>query len=135
MEPTQTAHQVHLIEPHVVIATCENIMSSRSTSTRDAMTQQKQALIIAKLVRPNSLEPDLTPYISTQQISPQLTTPQPPTKMLPARTTLRSSGRIAAPMRASPIRTPFQRRFASTDNAFNRERKAVKDHAAATSGE
>ena len=63
--------------------------------------------------------------------------------MLPARTMLRSSGRIVAPMRASPIRTPFQRRFASTegafkgnaDNAFNRERKAVKDHAAATSGE
>ena len=51
---------------------------------------------------------------------------------------LRSSARIVA-----PIRTPFQRRFASTegvlkgnvDNAFNRERKAVKDHAAATSGE
>ena len=72
MEPTQTAHQVHLIEPHIVIATCENIMSSRSTSTRDVMTQQKQALIIAKLVRPNSLEPDLTPYISTQQISPSI---------------------------------------------------------------
>jgi cytochrome c oxidase subunit 6a len=41
--------------------------------------------------------------------------------------------------RAPISRQAFQRRFASEfagaeDNAFNRERKAVKDHAAATSG-
>ncbi|KAM3071516.1 hypothetical protein ACMFMG_009398 [Clarireedia jacksonii] len=49
--------------------------------------------------------------------------------------------RFAAQLRPQSIRTPFQRRFASSesgftgaeDNAFNRERKAVKDHAAATS--
>ncbi|PQE03513.1 cytochrome c oxidase subunit via protein [Rutstroemia sp. NJR-2017a BVV2] len=51
------------------------------------------------------------------------------------------SQRFAAQLRPQSIRTPFQRRFASSesgftgaeDNAFNRERKAVKDHAAATS--
>lgn len=51
--------------------------------------------------------------------------------------------RFAAQVRPQSIRTPFQRRFASTesgftgaeDNAFNRERQAVKEHAAATSGE
>lgn len=52
--------------------------------------------------------------------------------------------RAAAPLRSSAVRSAFQRRFASTessgftgaqDNAFNRERKAVKDHAAATSGQ
>jgi cytochrome c oxidase subunit 6a len=56
---------------------------------------------------------------------------------------LRTSQRFAAGLRSPAIRTPFQRRFASAessgfkgaeDNAFNRERKAVKDHAAATSG-
>ena len=43
---------------------------------------------------------------------------------------------------ASQMRTPAQRRLASSgttapgmkDNAFNRERQAVKEHAAATSG-
>ncbi|KAK0112210.1 Cytochrome c oxidase subunit 6A, mitochondrial [Cadophora gregata f. sp. sojae] len=62
--------------------------------------------------------------------------------MFPQRAMLRTSQRFAAQLRAPAIRTPFQRRFASTessafhgaeDNAFNRERKAVKDHAAATS--
>ena len=52
--------------------------------------------------------------------------------------------RAAAALRSPATRSAFQRRFASTessgfhgaeDNAFNRERKAVKDHAAATSGE
>jgi cytochrome c oxidase subunit 6a len=56
---------------------------------------------------------------------------------------IRTSQRFASQLRSPAIRTPFQRRFASTegsaftgaeDNAFNRERKAVKDHAAATSG-
>jgi cytochrome c oxidase subunit 6a len=63
-------------------------------------------------------------------------------KMLPQRTMIRTSQRFATGLRSPAIRTPFQRRFASTetafkgaeDNAFNRERKAVKDHAAATSG-
>ncbi|KAA8576054.1 hypothetical protein MFRU_009g00100 [Monilinia fructicola] len=47
----------------------------------------------------------------------------------------------AAAQRFQSIRTPFQRRFASSEstftgaenNAFNRERQAVKDHAASTS--
>ena len=58
--------------------------------------------------------------------------------------------RFAQQLRAPTLRTTFQRRFASTseklpatgskltgaaDNAFNRERAAVKAHAAATSGE
>lgn len=48
--------------------------------------------------------------------------------------------RAAAPLRRPAMRSAFQRRFESTlkgaeDNAFNRERKAVKDHASATSGE
>lgn len=62
--------------------------------------------------------------------------------MFPQRSMLRTSQRFAAQLRSPTVRTPFQRRFASTegafkgaeDNAFNRERKAVKDHAAATSG-
>ncbi|KAL5331252.1 hypothetical protein ACEPPN_000781 [Leptodophora sp. 'Broadleaf-Isolate-01'] len=62
--------------------------------------------------------------------------------MFPQRTMLRSSQRFAAQLRSPAVRTPFQRRFASSessafhgaeDNAFNRERQAVKDHAAATS--
>ncbi|CZS98202.1 probable cytochrome c oxidase subunit VIa [Rhynchosporium agropyri] len=62
--------------------------------------------------------------------------------MLPQRTMLRTSQRFAAQLRTPAIRTPLQRRLASSessgfhgaeDNAFNRERKAVKDHAAATS--
>jgi hypothetical protein len=63
--------------------------------------------------------------------------------MFPQRTMLRASQRFSSQLRSPAVRTPFQRRFASTessgfvgaeDNAFNRERKAVKDHAAATSG-
>ncbi|CAG8958855.1 hypothetical protein HYFRA_00011808 [Hymenoscyphus fraxineus] len=62
--------------------------------------------------------------------------------MFPQRTMLRSTQRFAANLRSPAVRKPFQRRFASAensglhgaeDNAFNRERKAVKDHAAATS--
>jgi hypothetical protein len=56
----------------------------------------------------------------------------------------RSMFRAASQLRSPAIRSAFQRRFASTgsgglhgaeDNAFNRERLAVKEHAAATSGE
>jgi hypothetical protein len=51
--------------------------------------------------------------------------------------------RGAQQIRSPVIRSALQRRFASTegkltgpaDNAFNRERQAVKNHAAATSGE
>ncbi|EDO01526.1 hypothetical protein SS1G_04001 [Sclerotinia sclerotiorum 1980 UF-70] len=58
--------------------------------------------------------------------------------MFSARATRAAAQRVA---RSQSIRTPFQRRFASSestfagaeDNAFNRERQAVKDHAAATS--
>lgn len=63
--------------------------------------------------------------------------------MLPQRAIQRQSQRFASQLRSPAIRTPAQRRFASTenafkgaeDNAFNRERKAVKDHAAGSSGE
>ena len=56
----------------------------------------------------------------------------------------RSMFRAAAQLRSPAVRSVFQRRSASTgstglhgaeDNAFNRERLAVKEHAAATSGE
>ncbi|KAK2783008.1 Cytochrome c oxidase subunit 6A, mitochondrial [Emmonsiellopsis sp. PD_33] len=59
--------------------------------------------------------------------------------MFPQRSALRLAQRAG---RSSPIRSAVQRRFASTeeqklptfpDNAFNRERAAVKAHAAATS--
>lgn len=58
--------------------------------------------------------------------------------MLPQRLGLR----LARQARPSQIRSVIQRRLESSspplrgpeDNAFNRERKAVKDHAAATSG-
>ncbi|TAQ85580.1 hypothetical protein B7494_g6085 [Chlorociboria aeruginascens] len=61
--------------------------------------------------------------------------------MFPQRSILRASQRFAAQVRSPAVRTPFQRRLASSensglhgaeDNAFNRERKATKDHAAAT---
>ncbi|KAH8802875.1 cytochrome c oxidase subunit VIa [Xylogone sp. PMI_703] len=60
--------------------------------------------------------------------------------MFPQRTMFRASQRYSSQIRS--LRTPFQRRFASSessafhgaeDNAFNRERQAVKEHAAATS--
>ncbi|KAM0175420.1 hypothetical protein ACHAPC_004919 [Botrytis cinerea] len=59
--------------------------------------------------------------------------------MFSARATRAAAQRVARPQ---SIRNPFQRRFASSEstftgaenNAFNRERQAVKDHAAATSG-
>ena len=63
--------------------------------------------------------------------------------MLSQRGLLRSSQRFISPIRSSTIRAPLQRRFAGSqpshftgaeDNAFNREREAVKEHAAATSG-
>ncbi|KAK6614655.1 cytochrome c oxidase subunit [Botrytis cinerea] len=58
--------------------------------------------------------------------------------MFSARATRAAAQRVARPQ---SIRNPFQRRFASSEstftgaenNAFNRERQAVKDHAAATS--
>jgi cytochrome c oxidase subunit 6a len=48
--------------------------------------------------------------------------------------------RLGAQLRTPIVRTTIQRRFASsagsnTENAFLREREAVKAHAAATSGE
>lgn len=58
--------------------------------------------------------------------------------MFPQRNILRA----AQQLRSAPARAAFQRRLNSTDNklpwmvdnAFNRERAAVKHHAAATSG-
>jgi len=63
--------------------------------------------------------------------------------MLPQRS-LFASQRFATQLRSPAVRQTIQRRLASTensglhgveDNAFNRERQAIKDHAAATSGE
>ena len=57
--------------------------------------------------------------------------------------TARALTRAAAPLRTPVARQAIQKRFAHAevklpagvqDNAFNRERQAVKDHAAATSG-
>lgn len=55
----------------------------------------------------------------------------------------RSIVRAAAPLRSQAVRQAIQKRLAHAEaklpagiqnNAFNRERQAVKDHAAATSG-
>jgi hypothetical protein len=61
--------------------------------------------------------------------------------MFPQRTFLRASQRATQQLRSPVLRSNLQRRFASTeklsgpaDNAFNRERQAVKHHAAETSG-
>ena len=64
--------------------------------------------------------------------------------MFPQRNALRLSQRAAQQLRAAPVRSTVQRRANSSDskqlpswaadNAFNREREAVKHHAAATSG-
>jgi hypothetical protein len=68
----------------------------------------------------------------------------PQNTMSPQRTIMRASQRLASQLRSPAVRTPFQRRFASSestvfkgaeDNAFNRERLAVKEHAAGTTGE
>lgn len=81
--------------------------------------------------------------VRSSSFTPPRAIEPPTTSMFPQRNVLRASQRFAAQLRSPAIRTPFQRRFASTessafhgaeDNAFNRERKAVKDHAAATSG-
>ncbi|MCJ1235957.1 Cytochrome c oxidase subunit 6A, mitochondrial [Varicellaria rhodocarpa] len=62
--------------------------------------------------------------------------------MFPQRSLLRASQRVGASIHTPAIRTNIQRRLASSntppltgaaDNAFNRERQAVKAHAAATS--
>ena len=64
--------------------------------------------------------------------------------MLPKRQLFSISYRCLNHLRSSRLRTQVQRRFESTpsselesakDNAFIRERKAVKEHAAATAGE
>ncbi|KIN07688.1 hypothetical protein OIDMADRAFT_16268 [Oidiodendron maius Zn] len=61
--------------------------------------------------------------------------------MFPQRSMMRASQRFASQARLPAMRTPFQRRFASSessifkgaeDNAFNRERQAVKEHAVGT---
>lgn len=63
--------------------------------------------------------------------------------MLAQRSLLRASQRVSQQIQSPAIRSSFQRRLASSsgppltgpaDNAFNRERQAVKAHAAATSG-
>ena len=63
--------------------------------------------------------------------------------MIPRPSILRSSYVVLAPVRASVLRRTLHRRFASTqptklegpmDNAFNRERLAVKAHAAQSAG-
>ncbi|KAJ5624612.1 hypothetical protein N7510_000921 [Penicillium lagena] len=61
--------------------------------------------------------------------------------MFPQRPIARLSQRAAQQLRSAPVRSTVQRRFNSSnvpswaaDNAFNREREAVKHHAAQTSG-
>jgi cytochrome c oxidase subunit 6a len=62
--------------------------------------------------------------------------------MFPQRNIFRLTQRSAQQLRSAPVRSAIQRRFNSTDsklpwmvdNAFNREREAVKHHAASTSG-
>lgn len=51
--------------------------------------------------------------------------------MLAQRLIARAGARLSNPA----VRSAVQRRLASTDNAFIREREAVKDHAAATTGQ
>ncbi|KAI9799443.1 MAG: hypothetical protein M1825_004543 [Sarcosagium campestre] len=56
---------------------------------------------------------------------------------------IRLSSRLPGQLRAQTLRTPLQRRLQSSntetvlkgneDNAFNRERQDIKDHASATS--
>jgi hypothetical protein len=81
--------------------------------------------------------------ICQSQFQSAIEPPTTRTKMFPQRQMLRTTQRFAANLRSPAVRTPFQRRFAShaesglkgvEDNAFNRERQAVKAHAAATSG-
>jgi len=62
--------------------------------------------------------------------------------MFPQRNIFRLSQRAGQSLRSAPVRSAVQRRFNSTetkpswlvDNEFNRERAAVKEHAAGTSG-
>jgi hypothetical protein len=62
--------------------------------------------------------------------------------MFPQRNMIRLSQRAGQQLRSAPVRSAVQRRFNSTetkpswlaDNEFNRERAAVKEHAAGTSG-
>jgi hypothetical protein len=108
-------------------------MHFRHTRSRAGFAGNRQSLEVGGFIqRTTSLLP-----IITKQLNHNNDT------MFPQRTMLRSSQRFAFQLRSPAVRTPFQRRFASTessgfvgaeDNAFNRERKAVKDHAAATSG-
>jgi len=60
--------------------------------------------------------------------------------MFPQRQLLRGAPRVAAQLRSPAVRSMVQRRLASTtpqagENAFVRERRAVKEHAAGTTGE
>ncbi|KAI0008621.1 COX6A-domain-containing protein [Xylariaceae sp. FL0662B] len=53
--------------------------------------------------------------------------------MFAQRQLLRATPRLAAQLRSAPVvRSTLQRRLASTENAFVRERQAVKEHAAVT---
>ncbi|KAK6068897.1 cytochrome c oxidase subunit [Seiridium cupressi] len=52
--------------------------------------------------------------------------------MLPQRQILRAAPRVSAQLRAPAMRSVMQRRLASTENAFVKERQAVKEHAAGT---
>ena len=61
--------------------------------------------------------------------------------MFPQRQIVRAAPRFASQLRSPAVRSAFQRRLmsspatgSSTENAFVRERRAVKEHAAATTG-
>lgn len=71
-----------------------------------------------------------------------LSSPIAAVTMFPQRNIFRLSQRAGQQLRSAPVRSAVQRRFNSTetkpswmvDNEFNRERAAVKEHAAGTSG-
>ncbi|KAI8623378.1 cytochrome c oxidase-like protein [Xylariaceae sp. FL1651] len=52
--------------------------------------------------------------------------------MLPQRQLLRAAPRLTAQLRAPAFRSTLQRRLASTENQFVKERQAVKEHAGAS---
>ena len=54
--------------------------------------------------------------------------------MFTARQIVRQAPRLGAQLRAPVTRNVVQRRLASTENSFVKEREAVKDHAAGSTG-
>ena len=55
--------------------------------------------------------------------------------MIGQRQILRTAPRAVAQLRAPVLRSAVQRRFASNENNFVKERQAIKEHAAGTTGQ